>query len=981
MKVSVAVRMVIAAAGAAVIVPLSSSFAHAQEGGEEKLEQVVVTGSRIVSSELESVAPLTVVSAEDIARTGLNNLGDVLFNLSSSDGTALRPITTATNGSDGSSQISLRNLGSGRTLVLVDGRRWITGGSGVVDLNTIPTAMIERVEVLKDGASAIYGSDAIAGVINVILRKNFDGIQLNANVGITDQGDGRQDSYSLTIGASSDKSSGVIGLAYAAQEPIFARDRTIAQTPLYGCTDPADPTKLTAAYACGSASNAYGRFVVGGSSRALIPGQAGTSPSHFRGFTNADRYNYAPVNYIQQPVARYNLFSAGSTQLSDNVEAYAKLAYTKIQAAQQLAEVPATPSVAGANGPQWTIGIPSTNVFNPFGAQINSWGFRFVAVGPRNPTYDYDTYGVNLGMKGDFEFADKTLSWDVGVQSNVGRYDSVGNNYINLFNLRNAVGPSFRDSQGTLRCGTPTAIIPGCVPFNVFGGPDLGVAKGVITAAEARAMVNYVGYTQVSTAGLDSTNWYADVSTELFDLPAGPVAVAVGFEYRKNDYFDQPDTLVASGGSSDNFSEPTKGGTAVKEYFIEAAIPIVKDLPFINELNLSFANRWSDYSGSGRVGLTSVDVSPGKPSTYKAGLTWRPIEEVLVRATIGETFRAPSVTDLFAGKGEGFPVSSDPCNTSSFGSLNAAQKARCQAAGVPVGGAVQLNSQLRQLGGGNPNLQPEEGENWTAGIVWDASVVPGLSITLDYWSVELDNAISGFGAGTILSRCHRLLQEEYCGFIERITADGSGSVAAVNATSFNAAQRQAAGWDLGVRYALETERFGRFSWQWDTTKVTKDRSKLFDSTDFTDYVGYYTGGVSWEVRSNLSTNWQYGDFSVNWTMRYMSEQLSECFWFNNFGETDKDGNAWTCNNPDGAALEFFGWDPASDKGFNRFGSHIYHDLQASWKTPWKGVVTIGGRNITGKEPVVTDGSFAHSFEGAYDLPGGPYWYAAYSQKF
>jgi len=131
MKVSVAVRMVIAAAGAAVIVPLSSSFAHAQEGGEEKLEQVVVTASRIVSSELESVAPLTVVSAEDIARTGLNNLGDVLFNLSSSDGTALRPITTATNGSDGSSEISLRNLGSGRTLVLVDGRRWITGGSGV----------------------------------------------------------------------------------------------------------------------------------------------------------------------------------------------------------------------------------------------------------------------------------------------------------------------------------------------------------------------------------------------------------------------------------------------------------------------------------------------------------------------------------------------------------------------------------------------------------------------------------------------------------------------------------------------------------------------------------------------------------------------------------------------------------------------------------------------------------------------------------
>ncbi len=220
-----------------------------------------------------------------------------------------------------------------------------------------------------------------------------------------------------------------------------------------------------------------------------------------------------------------------------------------------------------------------------------------------------------------------------------------------------------------LRCGTPGAVISGCVPYNVFGGPDQGVGAGVITAEEQQQMLNYIGYTQVSTSGNTSTNWYGDISSEVWQLPAGALGIAIGVEDRKNEYFEQPDALVAGGGSSDNFSEPTKGTQKVFEYYIEANIPILKDVPFAQELTVNVANRWSEYEASGRVGLENVESEDASPSTTKISLTWRPIDQLMVRGSWGETFRAPSVVDLYAGQGESFPSVQDPCNTGGFDDL------------------------------------------------------------------------------------------------------------------------------------------------------------------------------------------------------------------------------------------------------------------------------------------------------------------------
>jgi len=985
-NVARAVRLALIAAGAA-----SAGF-HAPGvlAQDAELEQIVVTGSRIARSELESDAPLALVSSADIARTGLVSVGDVLQALSSTDGTGLRPITTQTNGSDGASQISLRNLGAERTLILIDGRRWVTDGSGIVDLNTIPSAMIERIEVLKDGASAIYGSDAIAGVINIITKKEFEGVQLDAYYGSTSKGDGAQDNYGVTIGANGERGNGVVNINYSSQEAIFAKDRRISKTPYFGCTDPNvyDPFGI-----CGSASTPLGRFFGAGlfpgqtaSSVSLIPGEPGTDPTDFRNFSSLARFNFAPQNYLQQPVERTNIFASGNYEVNDNIEVYAKAVYTKIESSQQLASVPLTANMNGANGPQWRIPIDAGSYFNPFDTTINAWNSRTVALGPRNPSYDYDVYGLNLGVKGDFEAVGLTFNWDTGLQYNDGQYDSKGQNYVNLFNLKNALGPSFRDADGVLRCGTPGAVISGCVPYNVFGGPDLGLGAGVITAEEQQQMLNYIGYTQVSTSGNTSTNWYADISSEVFQLPAGALGIAIGLEDRKNEYFEQPDALVVGGGSSDNFSEPTKGTQKVFEYYIEANIPILKDLPFAQELTLNVANRWSEYEANGRVGLDRVESDDASPSTTKISMIWRPLDQLMIRGSWGETFRAPSVVDLYAGQGESFPSVQDPCNTGGFDDLSPEGQQLCIDGGVPVGGWSQPTSQLRALIGGNPDLVPETGDNMTAGFVWEPTFLADFSMTVDYWSIQLEDAIQYFGASSTLSRCYNQLQDEFCALIDRAP---DGAVAGINTTYFNAAEREATGVDLGLRYVFDTEGFGTFGFQWDTTYVIDDKVKAAPDLEWTDQNGIYDGIVHWEWRSNLTTTWSLENLSAAWTMRYTSSLEDDC-WIGSpdygLGYTKfNDGERpMLCSNPNkkmgNTLADYWGYDRGT-VGVNILDSMLYHDLQFSYAAPWNGVITVGGRNIFGSEPPLNNNSFAHSFDGAYDLPGGAYWYASYKQNF
>lgn len=975
-----------------------SGAAFAQEAAPAQeatttLDRIQVTGSRIRQVDAETSSPILSLDRAQIEATGLTSVGDVLFNITASDGGALRNITTGTNGSDGTQNISLRGLGASRTLVLVNGRRWLTDGSGSVDLNTIPISVVERIEVLKDGASAIYGSDAIAGVINVITRRNFEGGEARAYLGQYGKGDGYQQAYDFTLGSSTDKINTVLSLSYTKQEPVYAGDRTIAQVPVFGGGD------LASGGAFGSGSTQRGNFVrcagvytttpsgfrtctASGGATTLRPGEDGRQTTDFRPFVsyrtdgsgNSDRYNFAPVNYILQPIERFNMYGQGSLQLTDNISANVQATFVKRRSDQQLAEVPLTMDVRGTSGPQWAFAPTRDNVFNPFGQDIRNFGFRMSDVGPRKPFYDSDNVAVTGWLEGSFETFGRSMYWDAGYSYLDSKLNTRGENYINLFNMRRAVGPSFRDPvTNALQCGTPGNVIAGCVPFNVFGGLGLGLNQGVITQAEYDAMINYVSYTKNETQENKTKDFFVNLNGDIVDLPAGPLGFAVGFEHRRTSFYNVPDALIAGGGSSDNFSEPTNGAVNSDEVYAELNVPILADMPFFKLLEVNLAARRSSYDSTGSFGGQTVNPEIGSDTSGKIGLKWQVYNDLLLRGTYSESFRAPSVTDLFQGGGESFPAATDPCNVARINNANTDQ-AQCFGDNVPVGGAVQANPQIRSLVGGNPGLLPEFGTTQTLGLVYSPSFVEGLDFSLDWYKIELEDVISFRGSQSVLNACYQDIgstggatdvaqRDLFCSFIVR---DAAGQILDLRQTQFNLDEGKVEGYDFAVHYRTPETSFGKFDFQWDNTYQTENT--LFGT------VGEYNGAPTFRLRSNLSTTWTMGDFDATWTTRYYSGLDEACPFGNDYFEYGITPTELCNNDINDANGNFL-------RGENRIAATTYHDAQVGVKLPWNAKVSLGGRNIFGKEPPITRNSFAHSFDGAYDLPGGGFYYLQYSQKF
>ena len=971
-----------------------TGVAFAQETpSDNELDTVVVTGSRIPrSSEVEGTSPVLTIDRAAIEATGLTSIGDILFNITASDGGALRNITTSTNGSDGTQNISLRGLGATRTLLLVNGRRWVTQGGGAVDLNTIPISVVERIEVLKDGASAIYGSDAIAGVINVITRKNFDGAEANVYLGGYTKGDGFQQGYDFTVGANSDRWNAVVSIAYQTQEPVYQGDREISAVPVFGGGD------LASGGLFGSGSNVNGNFVrcagafttnaagfrtcgaVAGGPYTLIAGEDGRQATDFRRFRsyttdgsgNSDRYNFAPVNYLLQPIDRFNIYGQSSLRLTDRINANVQAVYVKRDSNQQLAEVPLTMNTTGTSGPQWAFAPTAGSVFNPFGQNLRSANFRSIAVGPRKPYYDDDNLAATLSLDGSFDLGGRDMYWDVGYSYLANRQTTRGENYINLFNLRQAVGDSRRNPvTGALECLNGTAVIAGCVPFNVFGGADLGLRAGVITQAEYDRMVRYVSYTKNEFQENITKDYFANIAGSIVDLPAGPLGFAVGLEHRRTNFVNSPDALVAGGGSSDNFSEPTSGAINSDEIYAELNVPILADIPGFKLLELNLAARKSDYQTSGFFGGANVSPDLGGDTSKKVGLKWQVFDDLMFRGTYSESFRAPSVTDLYQGGGETFPQAADPCNTANINAA-ATDTAFCIASGAPATGVVQANSQIRSLLGGNPDLEPEFGKTRSFGVVYSPSWAQGLNFTLDYYRIELEKVISFRGSQAILNACYRdpgtagaaanaAQRALFCSFVVR---DATGNILDLRQSNFNLDEGKVEGYDFQVSYAMPETAWGKFAFQWDNTYVTENT--LFGT------VGEYNGSPQWRLRSNITTTWQKGDWEANWAVRYYSDLDDPCTGQNYFeyGIT-----------PTEICDDVFDSNGNVRGGENHMGARFYHDVQVGWKAPWNAKVTVGARNLFGKEPPITHNSFAGNFDGAYDLPGGGFFYMQYNQKF
>ena len=953
------------AVGATAAAGTGVAFAQEQQEEATTLDRIEVTGSRIKRAEVETAQPVFSLDRADIQAQGLTSVGDVIQNITA-NGSTLN--TTFNNGGNGETRVSLRNLGSNRTLVLVNGRRWVagTGLGGAVDLNTIPTAAVERIEVLKAGASSIYGSDAIAGVVNVILRNDYQGAEANAYFGQFDKGDGTRQSYDLTIGTADDRFSAMFGAGYTKEEPVMAGDRAISAEPTYR-TGLAFGSSTTPggrfALCTGTIDPVSGRCSVTETRPNGTPGQftydPGRSGLQWRNRTGADLYNYAPDNYLLTPQERKSIFGRATLNLTDNVMAFMQATYNNRRSEQLLAAMPIVlGSGPGAGTQSRTVYISEFNIYNPFGEPVSRIQRRAVETGGRSFNQNVDTFGFSGGLEGSFEWANRYFTWDAGMV--YGRNDQNDTTYglFNVLALRNALGPSAIVNGQPVCLTAPLSqggtVIPGCVPLNLLGGP------GTITPE----MLNYVTFVAHDEFGYKMKQYFANITGEIVELPGGMLAFAAGIERRTESGFDQPDALINSGNTTGNARTATSGSYKVEEAYLELAVPVLKDVPFAKSLEFSLSSRFSDYSNFGNTTNSAF------------GFKWRPIEDLMVRGNWAEGFRAPSIADLYSGVADSFPQIADPCSTTfggTYNQLTPEQRARCHAQGVPVGGYDQGNSQIRISVGGNPNLGPETSTTKTLGFVYSPDWLEGFDISIDWWKIELENTITSFSGQFILDQCIRQGIQAFC---NQYTRNPGGSVNELLSSGVNIGAQNVEGWDMTVNYRLPETRFGTFSFSLDTTYTSLNESDNdgdgdIDADDGGSVVGeYFDRSNNWRIRSNLMARWEKGDFGATWYTRYYSRQEESCpFYYNDYGFGE------LCND---AVVDANGVvQPGSQ---NHIGGTTYHDVSVYWKAPWNAKVTLGVNNVFDKDPPVAFTTFANSFDPQYEVPG-QFFYMQYNQKF
>lgn len=925
-------------------------------------EEVIVTGSRIRQSPEERAAPVQTATSADIDRSGEISVADYLQRLPIS-GSAIGRSNNASGNlgfppdgggiGAGASEIDLRYLSSKRVLVLVDGKRWVRGSSasgvsGAVDLNTIPTAAIERIEVLQDGASPIYGSDAIAGVVNVITKSDFQGFEFETNQAAYDEGDGYTQDYNLSWGSKSEKGRTFVSVGYARQDPVFSGDRELSRCVVLGAT----PCNFG-----GSGGVPQGQFVFvdprfdgpdadtapdvlditlnnGASGANYNP--ANPSGGDYHDFTAADRFNFRPFNYLTTPNRRLNVFGKAAYDVADNVELTFTGSFTNRQSHNQAAPNPLfMGSDAGAGFYLDNVFIPADQRYNPFGIDLGpgagpggsnnliTIARRPVEAGPRIFDQNVDSLMLSAALSGDLQLGERTHYWDVSVNFGRNNASQTGHNIFQARKLALALGPE-----------DECLAVPGCVPFNVFGG------VGTITPE----MLAWATYTQNDVSEQELNDVALNFSGDLFDLPSGAFAYALGFEYRKEIGSFTPDSVAQAGETADVPASPTAGEIKVNEAFLELRAPLLADLPGIQRLELSAAVRSSDYDTFGR------------DEVLKGGIYWRVFNDLSVRANYAEGFRAPNIGELF-NTGSRFDSSlDDPCDR--FQTLNPGAAANCTALGVPTSFS-QLNPQISVQTGGNEDLTPETSDTYTIGIGYspswaeNASWIEELSFDVNYYNIKLENAIQALDAQVQLDSCVATLSPLFCGGISRA---GGGAIVAFANQLTNIGRIETEGFDWTATLTTPEFGFGALRFTWANTYLAGYKEFTLGENGLVarELAGIELGSPTRgyvRYKSTLAADWQLRDFVTSLTLRYLSAIDGAC----------------TAN----ARAQNLCSDPA--RNVDELDAKVYADLQVAW-TPslWDQQVqlAIGINNVLDEDPPPCRACDINNYDGTlYPVPG------------
>lgn len=785
--------------------------------GEAEVEEVIITGSRIKRKDLSSVGPVTVLDRKTIENTGLTNMESLLQRLPASAGFGGNQTAAywVSNGW-GTPQVNLRGLGINRTLVLLNGRRLVNGGTGAnnaVDLSMVPMAIVQKVEVLKDGASAIYGADAVAGVVNIITDDKFDGLAARAKYGVTEKGDGEEYLLDLTWGKSGERGGIVTTFSYQNNKPSPLADRVPC------------PLSSTSETECkGSSSTAGGRAVYVDDDMNLVrinfnnePGGKTWAPYD----ASLHGYNYNVNFNAVNPIKRASFSSFGHYDITDNVSLFGELMFTNRQSTQ-----PASPNTLK------NFFIAADHPTNPTGEDLGFERRRLVELGERIFLQETNTFRVVAGLKG--QVADK-WSWDAAV--NWGRNTGIDTvtNVVNLERFSETLDTSICDTNG--------------VPC----GDYLGVGN------VSQEVLDYLPFDMTDTGGNEQISVTANISGSLFALPAGDAVIAAGIEYREDKGWTQPDSFKVLGIANSNAEEPISGKVKAKEVYAELNLPLLEDVFAVKSLETNLAIRHSDY-----------DQFEGD-TNYKIGLNWQIVDDLKVRGTYATAFRAPSVPELFGGISQGNLTTTDPC--SGWNSLASSSNIykNCQSAGVPVD-YVQLGNTILTDRGGNPDLSPEDARSFSVGLVWQPAYADGLSVTVDYFDIKLTNAITSPSGSVKLAQCYESdnMSHAFCQPEHHYRNSVTGVVDYLSAQKTNAGTERMKGLDVGAVYAFSTADLQntidvQFTYLKSYERVNFDGDEPFALDGF---IGAGFGGYP-KWRGNASFNTSAEAWAATYSIQYI----------------------------------------------------------------------------------------------------------------
>lgn len=875
------------AALGALAMALASGMAHAQDtdggtaGADSDRTEITVTGTRIRRPDLESNSPLTSVDAQEVKYQGAVNAETLLNRLPQFTADANENVS---NGSDGSARINLRGLGSNRVLTLINGQRILS--SAATDINFIPTALIERVDVVTGGASAVYGSDAMSGVVNFILRDHLDGLRLDAQTSfaqhtndnsyvrglLSDKGyqlaprnvfDGGKQDINGAFGKNFADGRGNITVygGYRHTDPVLQATRDYSSCAL----NANGPSALV----CGGSSNTtYGTFApLDGPSKDLgYLTNARDGSKNWVPYDASYAYNYSPTNYIQRSDERYTGGGSASFEIAPAAKLYGSFMWMKDHTFSQVAPSAlflGTTFTLPCNNPLMSSGQQSALCGPAAGtsATIDTLiGYRLNGAYSRRDDLRHQDYRYNAGVKGDLG---RGFSYDVGYLYSLSRYNETYLNNVDNVKAQRAL--DVVSVNGTPTCRSKIdGTDPACVPIDIFR------ADG-ITTDQALYLFSPSNTAARNTLEVFSGSVSGDLGTFGIQSPWATrgAGIAVGVERRRETLNSTADEVAKQGGSSD-----MDGSITANEAYGELELPLVADVPFIHDLTVNGGLRYSDYTN--RQGSTAT-TSHYKAWTYKAELTWSPIDGARVRASYNRAFRAPSISELFGGRGIGNVALNDPC----AGASPAASLSACKATGVTdaqYGHIIQCPAdQCSQSYGGNPAVKPEVADTYTVGLILTPHQIPRLSLSVDYYHIKVKGYIGTIDPSLIVNQCTTNGNPYYCGLFKRDPRSGAifGSNGYIVGSTLNTGYLLTSGIDVSAAYNFAVGRLGRIdasvvgTW---TEQMTQEPLPGLGTFDCKGLYGYSCGQpnptwrhvarATWNTpgdKASLSLSWRYFD--------------------------------------------------------------------------------------------------------------------------